>query len=229
MEAADQTRASSGPWALFASFAEGHVWLFLAVLSLRPVWCSSHLHDLSPWLHESTTEGRTHVAEPKHAETTTKHNTADSEQSNAQAQFQDAAPGHSNVINRRIQINGLLVGFPFQPSSICEECHDSNHDDKNDHEDKHHPTVPTVLIAAMLPEWWEVESEFLSHGSVAGQAMDASRLVKHSLTSHTSLCQRYFNVMTKESLGQSNNKTEYIDGAGKDTYRHTNERVAEKY
>jgi hypothetical protein len=79
----------------------------------------------------------------------------------------------------------------------------------------------TVLIAAMLPERWEVESEFLSHGLVAGQAMGLSRFVKHSVTAHTSLCQKYFNVMTKESLRQSNDKTEYVDGAGKDSYRHT--------
>jgi hypothetical protein len=81
----------------------------------------------------------------------------------------------------------------------------------------------TILIAAMLPGRWWVESEFLSHGSVAGQVMDSSRVVQHPATTHTSLHQNHFNVMTKQSLSQSNDRKEYVDGNRKDTYCHTNE------
>ncbi|KAJ6184848.1 hypothetical protein N7519_006149 [Penicillium mononematosum] len=214
MEAADQTRARGLslpplPRALFGYFWQSSLYGQFGV--------SSHLHDLSPWIHESITEGRTHVAKPKHAETTTKHNTADSEQSNAQAQIQDTAPDHSNAIRHRVPMNfggksreqdelitcrlvGLLVGFPFQPSSVCEECYDSKHDDENDYEDKHHPAVPSPV------RQWTHRALF-----------DIQQPLIPRCTRTTS------NVMTKEILSQSNDRKEYIDGAGKDTYCYTNE------
>lgn len=34
--------------------------------------------------------------------------------------------------------------------------------------------------------------------------------------------------MTKASLSQSNDRKKYIDGAGKGTYRHTNQKRVEK-
>ncbi|KAJ5250789.1 hypothetical protein N7489_001199 [Penicillium chrysogenum] len=113
---------------------------------------------------ESVTEGRTHVAEAKHTETATKHNTADS--SPTHKPKSKTGPDHSNVIRLRVPMSfggkgraqdklimcrlvGLLVGFPFQPSSVCQECYDSNHDDENDYEDKHHPAVPVRPVALM--------------------------------------------------------------------------------
>lgn len=76
---------------------------------------------------------------------------------------------HSKLIPTRAQLKGsrcvghrawdeliscrlirLLLGFPLQHSSICKKCHDSNHNEKDNAEDKHHPAVlvrPVALFA----------------------------------------------------------------------------------
>lgn len=48
------------------------------------------------------------------------------------------------IIRRLI---GFLVGFPLQHSSVRKQCHDSNHDEKDDAEDKHHTAVPVRPVA----------------------------------------------------------------------------------
>ncbi|KAJ5932546.1 hypothetical protein N7516_007035 [Penicillium verrucosum] len=88
--------------------------------------------------------------------------TTNSETPNLPVKIQDIPPDLSEAICLRVRLHGnpgrgrilrdelitrrligLLFGFPLQHSS----CHNSNHDEKNDAEDKHHPAVPVRPVA----------------------------------------------------------------------------------
>ncbi|CAI7585458.1 unnamed protein product [Penicillium viridicatum] len=68
--------------------------------------------------------------------------TTNSEQPNLPAQIQDTLRYHSEIICLRVRLHG-------NPGAEGAEygCHDSNHDEKDDAEDKHHPAVPVRPVA----------------------------------------------------------------------------------
>lgn len=43
---------------------------------------------------------------------------------------------------------GLLVGFPFQHSSVSKQCNDANHNEENNAENKYHATIFICPIAS---------------------------------------------------------------------------------